>query len=334
MQILREYLKSRLFLLILPPLWTLLLFSVFWLYALPMLVLAYALLICVVSSLFFLAWDFWRWRRRHCDLQGLSAVLQVNYHQLPQARDLLEEDWQKIFLEVCDYKQQQLEEAQNFGRQMTDYFTVWGHQIKTPLAALRLQLSGESLEQVQEIESYVEMLLTYLHLEAKASDYVIRQIALDEVVQQAARHFAPQFIRRRLRLNYQPFGVQVLSDARWLLFVLEQVLANALKYTPDGGRDNCISITLEPPLTLCVEDCGIGIAPEDLARIFDKGYTGQNGRAINSGSLPDRQKASGLGLYLCQRVCANLGHRIWAESQPDVGTTIKIALDSPKRIWE
>lgn len=332
MLIFRKYLQNHLFWLLLPPLWALFLYCIFWLYQLPLISLAYGLLICLLVSLFFMAVDFWRWRRRHLEMQGLGAILQVDYHQLPPPKNLLEQDWYNIFIEVCDYKQQQLDTARAVCHSMTDYFTVWGHQIKTPLAALRLQLQGEPLEQVQEIESYVEMLLTYLHLEAKASDYVIRQTDLDEIVQQAVRHFAPQFIRRRLRLNYQPFGVSALTDARWLLFVLEQVLANALKYTPDdvSARENAISITLEPPLILCVADTGIGIAPEDLARIFDQGYTGQNGREI----VPSAQKASGLGLYLCRRICANLGHRIWALSELDKGTVIKIDLSSSEHIWE
>lgn len=333
MQILGKYLQNRLLWLALPLLWSLLLFCVFWLYQLPLRSLAYALLICLVISLFFLVVDFWHWRRRHLELQGLSAVLQVDYRQLPPPRNLPEQDWYNIFMEVCADKQRQLDDAQQVCRQMTDYFTIWGHQIKTPLAALRLQLQGEPLEQVQEIENYVEMLLTYLHLEAKASDYVIRQTDLDEIIQQAVRHFAPQFIRRRLRLNYQPFNVSVLTDAHWLLFVLEQVLSNALKYTPDAP-ENAISITLEPPRTLCIADTGIGIAPEDLARIFEQGYTGQNGRALETASLPNQQKASGLGLYLCQRICANLGHRIWALSELDCGTVIKIDLASQEHIWE
>ena len=197
---------------------------------------------------------------------------------------------------------------------------------------------------MQEIEQYVEMLLTYLHLEGQASDYVIRQCNLDEIVQQAVRHFAPQSIRRRLRLNYQPFEQTVLTDQRWLLFVLEQVLSNALKYTPDStpSRENSISITLEPPLTLCLADTGIGIAPEDLSRIFDQGYTGINGRAINYAApslpndpnFPSSQKASGLGLYLCRRICAGLGHQISASSVPDQGTVIKIDLSSQERVWE
>ncbi len=339
-----KYLQARALWLALPPLWAVLLFTIFWLYALPLTSLFYALAVCLVLSLPWLLLDFYHWRRRHLQLQSLAPVLQVDFHQLPPPRSQIDADWTELFLSVCQHKQQQLEEARQSNKKLQDYFITWGHQIKTPIAALRLQLQGEPLEQVQEIEQYVEMLLTYLHLEDQASDYVIRQCDLDEVVQQAVRHFAPQFIRRRLRLNYQPFGQTALTDRRWLLFVLEQVLSNALKYTPDSTSDkeNSISITLEAPLTLCVADTGIGIAPEDLARIFDQGYTGINGRAINysAPSLPNApnspgsQKASGLGLYLCRCICANLGHRIWASSVPDQGTVIKIDLSNQERVWE
>lgn len=107
----------------------------------------------------------------------------------------------------------------------------------------------------------------------------------------------------------------MLTDEKWLLFVVEQVLTNALKYTMPGGT---ITVFLEEPLTLCIQDTGIGIAPEDLPRVFEKGYTGVNGRAD--------KKASGLGLYLCRRICTALGHTITANSSPDSGTVIRIRL--------
>lgn len=110
----------------------------------------------------------------------------------------------------------------------------------------------------------------------------------------------------------------IITDEKWLSFVIEQVLSNALKYTPAGS----ISITLEPEKKLCIRDTGIGIAPEDLPRIFENGYTGYNGRAD--------KKASGIGLYLCKRICTNLGHTITAKSIVDVGTVIVIDLAQTK----
>ena len=126
---------------------------------------------------------------------------------------------------------------------------------------------------------------------------------------------AGEFIGRKLRLDYTPVHLKVITDEKWLCFVLEQLLSNALKYTREGG----IRIYLEQPRTLCIADTGVGIAPEDLPRIFEKGYTGYNGRAD--------KKASGLGLYLCRSICTRLGHRISASSSPDSGTVVRIDLN-------
>ena len=119
-----------------------------------------------------------------------------------------------------------------------------------------------------------------------------------------------------MKLRYEPVNTRVITDEKWLLFVVEQVLSNAVKYTPAGGS---VTIDLEQPKTLCIRDTGIGIAPEDLPRIFEKGYTGYNGR--------NDKKASGIGLYLCRRICHNLGHRITANSSLDSGTVIRIHLE-------
>ena len=136
----------------------------------------------------------------------------------------------------------------------------------------------------------------------------------DEIVRAAIRRFAGEFITRKLKLCYEPLNAACVTDEKWLLFVVEQVLSNALKYTREGS----ITITMEHPKTLVIRDTGIGIAPEDLPRIFEKGYTGYNGRGD--------QKASGLGLYLCRTICRKLGHSITAESAPDEGTAIRIGL--------
>ena len=159
------------------------------------------------------------------------------------------------------------------------------------------------------------MVLVYLRLDSESKDHVFRKCDLDQIVRGEVKKFAGQFIRRKIGLRYEPLGCEVLTDEKWLAFVVEQVISNALKYTEEGE----IAITLEESKTLCIRDTGIGIAPEDLPRIFEKGYTGYNGRAD--------KKASGIGLYLCRRICTQLGHRIWAESAPGVGTVIKIDLE-------
>lgn len=174
----------------------------------------------------------------------------------------------------------------------------------------------EDAAELGRIERYVEMALVYLRLDSESSDYVIREFELDPFIRRSVKKFAGEFISKRLSLELEPSGVSVVSDEKWLAFVVEQVLSNSLKYTREGS----VRIYLAEPKTLCIRDTGIGIAPEDLPRIFDKGYTGLNGRAD--------LRASGLGLYLCRRVCRKLGHGISAVSDPGKGTEIRIDLSS------
>lgn len=209
---------------------------------------------------------------------------------------------------------------------MVEYYTVWAHQIKTPIASMRLQLQSEDSDlsrrlagDLNRIEAYVEMVLTFLRLDSTSTDYVIREIDLDSVIKPAIRKFAGDFISKKLSMDFKPTESKVLSDEKWLSFVIEQVLSNAVKYTKKGG----IRIYMDTPGILCIEDTGIGISAEDLPRIFENGYTGFNGR--------EDKRASGIGLYLCKRICDNLGHKIYAESE--VGTGTKMILDlSTKKI--
>ena len=212
---------------------------------------------------------------------------------------------------------------------MDAYYTLWAHQIKTPIAAMRLLLQQRAdpadqplSQELFSIEQYVEMALQYQRLGSDATDYVIRRCGLDDIVRQAVHKYAPLFIRKKLALRYEPCTARVLTDEKWLQFVVEQVLSNALKYTKTGS----ITIREAPGPALVIEDTGIGIAPEDLPRVFDCGFTGYNGRAD--------KKATGLGLYLCRRVCRKLSHTIGISSEPGRGTTVTIGLAVTERVQE
>lgn len=207
---------------------------------------------------------------------------------------------------------------------MVDYYTMWVHQIKTPIASMHLILQKEDSEdsrrlraELFRVEQYVQMVLCFLRLDSDFTDYVIKEYRVDDIIRPAVRRLAPQFIMKKLSLEYEQTDEVALTNEKWLSFVVEQVLSNAVKYTSAGS----ISIKCDGD-RLVISDTGIGIAAEDLPRIFDKGYTGFNGRA-------DR-KASGIGLYLCRRICDNLGHSIKVESVPGHGTTIIIGLERDK----
>lgn len=207
---------------------------------------------------------------------------------------------------------------------MVDYYTMWVHQIKTPIASMHLILQKEDSEdsrrlraELFRVEQYVQMVLCFLRLDSDFTDYVIKEYRVDDIIRPAVRRLAPQFIMKKLSLEYEQTDEVALTDEKWLSFVVEQVLSNAVKYTSAGS----ISIKCDGD-RLVISDTGIGIAAEDLPRIFDRGYTGFNGRT-------DR-KASGIGLYLCRRICDNLGHSIEAQSVPGQGTTIIIGLERDK----
>ena len=158
------------------------------------------------------------------------------------------------------------------------------------------------------------MVLCYFRLDSDSSDFLFRQYDLDGIIKQAVRKYASQFVHKRIRLVYQPLAVTVLTDEKWLLFILEQLLSNAIKYTYRGE----IRISVSDDKVLHIADTGIGIAPEDLPRVFDKGFTGYNGRAD--------KKSTGLGLYLCRQAAAKLSHTLRIVSEPGKGTIVSIDL--------
>lgn len=265
---------------------------------------------------------FFRYYRKCMSLRQVQKEILITTQHLPAPRDMQEQIYQELLEELYRNQQKLSQKWQMQYSEMMEYYTAWTHQMKTPIAAMQLHLQAEDtpenrllLEDLQRIEQYVEMVLCYLRLDSDSTDYLFASYDLDGIVRQAVRRFSSQFIHRKIRLEYAPLHCQVLTDEKWLLFVLEQVLSNALKYTPSGGT---ISIFLENPKILCIRDTGIGIAAEDLPRIFEKGFTGCNGRT--------NKKASGIGLYLCRRICRNLNHTITAESQAEQGTTIRIGM--------
>ena len=291
---------------------------VFWLGGVPMGAVGYASAICGVLALAFGCADFLSFRQRCAVLKKLQDEITVSVDNLPEPQNAAEEGCAELLRALFRSRAELQEHYEQSISDMTDYYTMWAHQIKTPIAAMRLSLAEQDstesrslAEELTRIEQYVEMVLCYIRLESSDTDYVIKECRLEDIVKSAVRRFSGQFICKKLTLQMSGLDRMVLTDEKWLLFVIGQVLSNAVKYTRAGG----ITITCENDV-LKIQDTGIGIAPEDLPSIFEKGYTGCNGRSD--------MKASGLGLYLCRQICGRLGHRISAESS--CGTSVFIDL--------
>lgn len=304
------YLRSRLGTIIL----CVCLFGVFaaadLLFEVETIVLWYPLILGAVLLLVVGAVDYVMFLKKHKEL---------SYGELPTPKSLIEEDYQSIIAKLKEEAEMRASSASQDYNNMIEYYTVWAHQIKTPIAAMRLNLQSEDSESARKlmgdlnrIESYVEMVLTFLRLDSDSTDYVIKEHDLDEIIKSSVRKFSREFILKKLTLNYEPVKYKCITDEKWLEFIIEQVITNAVKYTSEGG----VRIYMDEPGLLVIEDTGIGISAEDLPRIFENGYTGFNGR--------EDKRASGIGLYLCKRIADNLGHKITAESTPGVGTKMII----------
>ena len=325
MKLFLQYLKQRRRIFIVGIVFCVVFAVSFLLYHLPIAAVLYPTLLCVVLGILIMVFDFLRVRREHEALSSIRSMTDVIAESLPKIDGIKDEDYQQILHLLSEEHNDYRTQINRKYSDMIDYYTVWAHQIKTPIASMRLHLQNEDSalartlsSDLHRIEQYVEMVLTFLRLNSESTDYVIKEYDLDKIVKQAVRKFSSDFIGRKLSLMYEPLNTTVITDEKWLSFVIEQVLSNALKYTPAGS----ITITLENEKTLRIRDTGIGIAPEDLPRIFENGYTGYNGRTD--------KKASGIGLYLCKRICINLGHTITARSIVDVGTIIDIDLVQTK----
>ena len=318
------YLKSRVKMLAFLCLFFVIFGAILALYNLPVYAVGYAALLSSCAILAAAVFDFFHFKNKHSQLLRLQQDITLGQAPLPACENLLEQDYQTLLQLLQQQYAQTVSTADSEKSEMMDYYTLWAHQIKSPIAAMNLLLQTQDNEQNQElsqqlfqIQQYVEMVLQYLRLGSSSSDFVIRMYSLDDIVRQAVHKYAKLFVRKKIALDFVPLQVQVLTDEKWLVFVVEQLLSNALKYTRQGK----VSIYMQPlKKNLVIEDTGIGIAAEDLPRVFEKGFTGYNGRTD--------KKSTGIGLYLCKKVLGKLSHTISITSQPGSGTKVIIGLDS------
>ena len=296
-------------------------FTVFALYHFPLEAVLYPTVFCALFLFGTVVYKYQKYRKKHAELLRLQKLPDDLMESLERYDRQEDQDYAEIVRLLMERAGDEKLAFQTKMSDSIDYYTTWVHQIKTPIAAMRLRLQAEDSqtaralsEDLFRIEQYVEMVLTYLRLGSESTDYLFRECELDGVIKGCLRKFASQFIGRSLSLNYEGTQVRIVTDEKWLAFVIEQILSNALKYTAKGG----ITIAVSDEQVLSIRDTGFGITPEDLPRIFEKGYTGYRGR--------EDKHASGIGLFLCKKICDNLGVKIWAESVLGEGTTLFLDL--------
>ena len=266
--------------------------------------------------------------------------------KLPETEDVTEELLGQLVENANIERQLTLNSTARQQSEMKDYYAKWVHQIKTPIAGLQLLLQmerselgeAESQEKISEelylkqiqnvtdieeelfrIEEYVGMALQYQRLNSTSNDYILTQVSLDTVIRQVIHKYAKIMIRRKIHMHYEKTEATVISDEKWLAFVLEQLLSNAVKYTSEGEitievREESQQIWLE------IRDTGIGICNEDIPRVFEKGYPGFNGH--------EDKQSTGIGLYLCREALQKLGHTIQIQSEMGEGTNVSVGFSN------
>lgn len=318
----KEYIRKVRKEILLLALFLLVFMAVFYLYDVPREPAFYGMLICFLLGGTVFATGYSSYIKKKKTLLCIKENFPVGLGQLSEPQDGNEALYRELLLLANEERMKAENSRKKFYTELTDYYTLWVHQIKTPISALRLLLQedGEKnkgeLAELFKVEQYVEMVLGYLRTEDISADMKLGRYSLDEIVREQIHKYARIFIGKKLALNYEGVEEEVLTDSKWLGFVIGQILSNALKYTKNGGIS--IYMSRSRPKTLVIEDTGMGIRKEDLPRVFEKGFTGCNGREGNS--------ATGIGLYLCAKITKKLGHEITIDATPGEGTRVYLSL--------
>lgn len=300
-------------------------YTVFWLYGVETEPVLYATLISAVILLIVFVLRFSSVYKKHKRLEKIKNDAEYAVLKLPDYEDPIKKDLADIAEKMSALKADAETRMNRKYSDSADYFTLWAHQIKTPIAAMRLLLqtdcspeNDELEEQLFKIEQYVEMVLQYIRSDSISSDLEIKSYDLGGIVRAAVKKYRKQFLRKKTKIVVGNVDCKVLTDEKWLSFVIEQLISNALKYTSEGEIN--IYLDENTAKTLVISDNGIGIRPEDLPRIFEKGFTGFNGR--------EDKKSTGIGLFLCKKILTKLSHTITVTSEVGKGTAVKLCLDT------
>ncbi|MGY3750726.1 sensor histidine kinase [Vagococcus acidifermentans] len=290
------------------------------LHDLPLVVFVDAFLFSGVLLLLISVWDFWGYYHHYRQLVRLNQLDHYDSSRLvdlPKPETIQQAEYQKLFMSAVKESEQLTSEFEEKNQQLMDYYAMWSHQIKTPLAALQVLVQSGSTDETLmknelfSIEEYLKMMLHFLKMSHLEDDLVFKTVPLRPLVNQIIRRYAPFFIQKDLTVSIDPFEATVVTDEKWLAFILEQIIFNSIKYTKQGG------ITIHfTGSELVVEDTGIGILPQDLPRVFDKGYTGFSGR--------EDKKATGLGLSMSRTIAERLGIHLSLSSEVGQGTQVTL----------
>lgn len=285
--------------------------------------LSYAIFLSVACLVAYLSYRFLRYRAFYQRLETIPNKLEETITPLSDAtvakrlHQLLEAQY-RLYQEQIHYYQAKQEEHLTF-------INLWVHQMKTPISVISLILQEETSttlesirDEIDQLASGLEMILYVSRLDAFEKDFHVEQLALSSLLLKILQENKRLFIKHKVFPEYQvDETLLIYSDEKWLAFVIKQILTNAVRYSAGKGKTVKInSFHRGNKIVLEITDQGIGIPPQDLTRVFEAHYTGNNGRKFRD--------STGMGLYLVREICHKMHHQIELESTVGVGTTIRI----------
>ena len=294
------------------------LFVFVYLYRIPIEVILYPFILTIVFVLIVSLFDYVKYKEKVNKIIQICNDISSCYSVKINDKNIFDEYYLDIINELLKENRKQVSQIQKKISDINDYFSIWVHQIKTPIASMKLKIDNEQMDLLQlasdlnRIDHYVDLVLSFLKFDEEKIDLYFRKTDVDKIMRESLKKFSNDFIIKKIRLDYKLSKREVLTDEKWLSFVFDQLLSNALKYTDKGT----ITIYYDGDSCLCIKDSGIGIALADIERLFEKGFTGYNGRQY--------KKASGIGLYMCKRMCDKLNIAISIESVVNEYTLVKL----------
>lgn len=323
----KNYLKDKLIEIVLYVILILITLLMLYFFSVNLFLFCYIMIILIIIGLIIILQDYFK-RKRFYDTiyQNLNRIDQKYLlHEMIDKPEFL--DGKILYDVLCETNKAMLDLIKKYKLKENDfkeYIELWLHEIKTPLAACNLIVQNspgivdeDLLEELNKIDTLVEQVMFYVKSGNVEQDYLIKKHSLEIIVKKTVMRNKKSFILKKIALELKDLDVMVNTDSKWLEFIINQIIINSIKYSKD--KKSFIKILAKKEknrVILVIEDNGIGIDRKDLAKLFDKGFTGLNGR--------NKYNSTGIGLYLCYELCQKLGHDIVIDSKLDQGTVVKI----------
>ena len=281
--------------------------------------------------------EYMKYRKYFSNINNILESLDKKYflpEVLQEPNFMVGENINDILKELSRDMHEQVKHYRNIQEEYREYIEMWVHEIKTPIASSKLLIENNTNEvtrkidtQMDRIENYVEQVLYYSRSDEVGKDYIIKKVGLSKLVKDVIKRNQRDFISKRISLQLGVLDEIIYSDTKWVEFILNQIIGNAIKYSK--GKDDKIEIyskKISSAVILTIKDHGVGIIERDLNRVFEKGFTGENGRKFG--------KSTGIGLYLCKKLTDKLGLGLQVQSEENVGTEISIIFPKSENISE